>query len=196
MRKLLFLYFSMFITSAFAQQFSNFNPQNLEIKWEIIRNNNQGKSQSLSAFTIINHDQNSLPQSGWKLYFNFVRVIDAASVSGAVKIDFLNGDLFVLFPKKDFKALKSGDSTRIEFAAADWVINFTDAPSGFYFIADQNPSKPVVISNIKAIPSTKPEQFLMNPSDQVPVITPDAVFNQNKLVTDIAPEKLPPVFPT
>ncbi|RYE11859.1 MAG: beta-N-acetylhexosaminidase, partial [Sphingobacteriaceae bacterium] len=57
-------------------------------------------------------------------------------------------------------------------------------------------SKPVVVSNIKAIPSTKPEQFLRNPSDQVPVITPDAVFNQNKLVTDIAPEKLPPVFPT
>ncbi len=184
-----------FVSSAFAQT-ATFNPQNLEIKWEIIRNNYQGKSQSLSALTIINHDQNSLPESGWKLYFNFVRVINSASVSGPVKIDFLNGDFFALSPKKDFKALKNGDSVRTEFAAADWVINFTDAPTGFYFLADKNPSNPIVVANVKAIPSTKPEQFSRNPSDQVPVITPDAVFNQNKLVTDIPQEKLPPIFPT
>lgn len=189
-------FFLLFVSSAFAQRQSDFNPQNLEIKWEIIQNNYQGKSQSLSALTIINHDQNSLPQSGWKLYFNFVRVIVPASVSGAVKIVFLNGDLFALSPKNDFKAVKSGDSVRIEFAAADWVINFTNAPTGFYFIEDRNPLKPIVVTNIKVFPSTKPEQFSRNPSDLVPAITPDAVFNQNKLVTDIPEEKLPPIFPT
>lgn len=197
MKKLLSVLFSFLVLTGFAQQQStNFNPQNLEVKWEIIRNNDQGKPQFLSALTIINHDQNSIPTNGWKLYFNFQRVIVPASVSGPVKIEWLNGDLFRLFPKADFKALKQGDSLRTEFVSADWVVNFTDAPAGFYWIDDKNPEKTIPVKNVMVVPSTKPEQFSRNPTDQVPVITSDAVFNQNKLITDIPAEKLSPIFPT
>ncbi|MGI4750101.1 MAG: family 20 glycosylhydrolase [Janthinobacterium lividum] len=195
MKKLLFLLFPVLVSTAFSQPKSaEFNPQNLEIKWEIIRNNDQGKAQTLSALTIINHDQNSLPASGWKLFFNFERMI--RSVSGPVNSSYFNGDLFCFSPEKGFKTLKNGESFRTEIISADWVINKTDAPSGFYWINDQNPNQQISINNITLIPSTKPEQFLRDPTDLVPAITPEIVFNQNKNLVNVSAESLPPVFPT
>jgi hexosaminidase len=173
-----------------------FNPANLHLKWQILQNTYQGKSQFLSALTLINQDKNSMPANGWKLYFNFVRLVVPASVTGAVQIEHLNGDLFCLSPKTDFKVLKPKDSLRIEFVAADWAVNFTDAPDGFYFINNNAPAQPVAVKNVTPIPAARAEQYLRKPGDQVTLTTPDAVFNQNKLVQDIAAEKLPPIFPT
>lgn len=195
MKKLLFLIFPLIVLQGFSQQKpAEFKPQNLEIKWEIIRNNDQGKAQTLSALTIINHDQNSLPASGWKLFFNFERMIH--SVSGPVKSSYFNGDLFCLSPEKDFKTLKSGESFRTEIISADWVINKTDAPAGFYWIDDARPNQQIPISNIVLIPSTKPAQLMRDPTDLVPASTPEMVFSQNKNIVNIAAESLPPIFPT
>ena len=195
MKKIVAIVLSMLVFTGFAQpQTAQFNPQNLEIKWEIIRNNDQGKAQTLSALTLINHDQNALPASGWKLFFNFERMI--RSVSGPVNSNYYNGDLFSFSPKTDFKTLKSGESLRLEIVSADWIINFTDAPAGFYFISDQHPDQKVPVNKISLIPSTKPVQFSRNETDLVPMISPEVVYNQNKTITDIAADQLPPVFPT
>src|ERR1700761_4934140 len=142
MRRLLTLIFiAVAYLNASAQSDVKFDAHNLSISWEAIQNDYQNKSElSLNALVLTNNGKTVLPASGWKLYFNSARDIDAVTVTGNAKIEHLNGDLFTLTPTATFTDLKPGASESIQFTGDD-VINFTDAPEGFYIVWDAEPAK-------------------------------------------------------
>ena len=77
MKRLLVLFFAAIIfTDANAQ---TFNVHELNISWQAIENNYQNKDQSLNALVITNNGNQTLPASGWKLYFNSARDINTAN---------------------------------------------------------------------------------------------------------------------
>jgi hexosaminidase len=170
--------------------------QKIGIQWEVIENHYQNKPQFLSAFTITNKDKKPLPASGWTLYFNFIRPVTTASVTGGVTIEQINGDLFRLYPLSGFAGIAPGASLRVEFVSGDWVVNFTDAPAGLYFIFDSQPTQGVPVSDYTIKPSTQPKQYLRFPEDKVGLVTPQILFEQNKVITPVAPDKLIKIFPT
>lgn len=174
-----------FSIPVFAAQ--NFNPKDLSIVWEPVKNDSPKPGQSLNAVTITNNGKSILPASGWKLYFNSARMVLPASPTGNVKVDFINGDLFSMTPTGAFTELKPGQSVRIEFIDDDLVVNITDGPEGFYLVWDNEPGKGY---NLGAF-SIKP--FSPNYPG---LVTPAVIYDQNKNITDIPEEQLTKVFPT
>lgn len=188
----LFAFAFLFISSALQAQLA---APSLKISWEIIENNHQGKSASLTAFTITNTGKKVLPKSGWSLYFNFVRKVDT-TLSADLKIRHVNGDLFQLIPTATFQGLKAGASLKVEFVSEAWVINFTDGPAGLYWVWDQQPAKGYSLTDYSIKPSTQLRQFQRFAGDNLGVITPEKTFVQNKVIQNIDEKDLPKIIPS
>lgn len=173
-----------------------FDVRKLHVRWEVVENSHDGASQFLSAFTFTNTGTVALPASGWNLYFNFVRRIVPESVTGGVGIAGANGDLHRLFPKAGFPGLAAGASLRVEFVAADWVVNITDAPAGLYMVWNSAPDAGIAITTYSVVPSTTPRQYLRFAGDKVGLITPEVLYEQNATTRPIAAAELVKIFPT
>ncbi|MGN6638858.1 MAG: family 20 glycosylhydrolase [Mucilaginibacter sp.] len=163
-----------------------FDPHDLSVTWEPIKNDSPKPGQSLNAITITNNGKSTLPASGWKIYFNSARLIIPAATTGNATIQVINGDLFSLTPTATFGELKPEKSVRIEFIDEDLVVNVTDGPEGFYLVWDNEPTKGY---NLGAF-NTKP--FSPNYPG---LITPAIIYDQNKDITDIPEQQLTKVFP-
>lgn len=171
--------------NSFAMQ--NFDPRDLSVTWEVIKNDAPKPGQSLNAITITNNGKSTLPASGWKLYFNSARMVVQETPTGNAKIDFINGDLFSLTPTASFGELKPGKSVRIEFVDDDVVVNTVDGPEGFYLVWDNEPTKGHNLGEFTVKP--------FKPS-YAGLVTPAIIYDQNKNITDVPEEQLTKVFPT
>lgn len=179
-----------------AQKSSDPKTPGLSITWKVMTNNFEGKPQSRTLLTFKAAHNWRLPASGWKIYFNFARMIVPASVTGDVQIRHINGDFFCMNPVTDFRGLSPGKSFDAMFTSSDWLINFTDAPSGFYLIWDNAPDKFYPIDKVKTEPSTSPEQLTRVPQDQVAASTAESVFAKNQVIRDVPADSLTRIFPT
>ncbi len=188
----LFAFILILVSTALQAQLS---VPALKVSWEIVENSHQGKTASLTAFTLTNTGKKTLPKSGWSLYFNFVRKVDT-TLSTDVKIRHINGDLFQLTPTTNFQGLKSGASMQINFVSEAWVINFTDGPAGLYWVWDQQPEKGYSLTDYHIKPSTQPRQFQRFVGDKFGFITPEMTFAQNKTTQNIAESELPKIIPS
>lgn len=191
MTRYLFLVFVLISTGLQAQLAA----PSLKISWEIIENNHQGKSASLTAFTITNTGKKALPKNGWSIYFNFVRKVDT-TLSADIKVKHINGDLFQLLPTANFQGLKPGASIEIKLVSEAWVINFTDGPAGLYWVWDQEPGKGYPLTDYSIKPSTQTRQFQRFAGDNLGVITPEKTFAQNKAIQAIEEKDLPKIIPS
>ncbi|MDN3584373.1 family 20 glycosylhydrolase [Mucilaginibacter flavus] len=189
MRKILTLMLvsAFFMSTAFKTDPVKFNAADLHISWEVMDDNYQGKNEALTALVITNKGKETLPAAGWKFYFNSGRGFTENAVSGNAKINQVNGDLYSITPTAGFKDLKSGESIRIEYVNDDPAVNVTDAPEGIYLVWDANPEKGYSIGSFNITPYKPTYQGL---------ITPEIVFDRNKVVTDIPADQLPKIFPT
>ncbi|RYF86766.1 MAG: hypothetical protein EON98_02640 [Chitinophagaceae bacterium] len=86
---------------------ANYNLQDLSLQWETVENSYKGKAEFLSAFTLTSKS-GTFPASGWKIYFNFPRMIQPGSVTGDVLIKHINGDFYQMSPKESFRGLATG----------------------------------------------------------------------------------------
>ncbi|PUZ19945.1 hexosaminidase [Chitinophaga costaii] len=185
------------ITSqGFAQSSQPLDAARLQLHWEVVENHHEGKDEVLSAITLINKSKKPLPASGWQLYFNFDRPITPGSLPAHLVASHVNGDVYKLAPEAGFQQVLPGDSVRMEFLAGAWTINFTDAPSGFFIVWDQQPDKGYAIRDFSIRPSVLPKQLLSGPQDKTGVLTAADIYAQNAGIQDLAAEKLPKIFPT
>ena len=175
--------------SAQAQQkkIQSFPVSEISIQWQPVQNDYENKPQSLNAITLRNNSKMEFTGSGWKIYFNSARLIQPATVSKNARIDLINGDLFSLTPASDFNSLKPGDSVRIEYVAAEPVVNITDGPEGFYLVWDSLPERGFSLGAL-SIRSFKP--------NYKGLMTPEIIFEQNRNIHDIPLEQLTKIFPT
>ncbi|QMU26754.1 family 20 glycosylhydrolase [Adhaeribacter radiodurans] len=173
-----------------------FDAKKLLVSWEVNENNYQNKAQFLSTIILNNGAPQALPTSGWKIYFNYNRSIISGSVRGAVTLQHLNGDLFQITPKADFKRMSSGAIARISFVTTGAALNITDAPSGFYLVWDKSPNQGLALSPVKVKVPTATKPSTVPGSPAITLINPEALYQQNKPTPDIAAEKLPKIFPT
>lgn len=164
-----------------------FNASDLHIKWEAVQDDYQNKAQSLNAITITNTGKSTFPANGWKIYFNSPHDFLPASPTNNVKVDHVNGDLFSFTPLSTFTELKPGTSVRIEFIDTDNIVNFTDAPEGFYIVWDAQADKGYSVGAVNITPFKPTYKGL---------ITPEIIYNQNASITDVPEKQLTKVFPT
>lgn len=144
----LFLLFIFTLSSLLYSCSQSNQQQDYRISWKIA-DNKLNPNQSVSELVIANLRGRTLKNEGWTLYFNYIRTIKPESVTGGVDVKHINGDFYKIAPTENFKAVVSGDSATISFAANGISIKESDAPSGFYFVFDNQS-----ISNVGSVDVT------------------------------------------
>lgn len=179
----------LFVAGNFAnaQQHKKFDEMNLQMKWELIANNYQNTSQTLSAFTFINKSKTAFPSTGWTIYFNSNRVMHSGAETGGVKISHVNGDIYQIVPTDLFKTIRPKDSVRIEYLSNGLLLNYTAAPSGLYIVWDNDLENGYFLSNFVIAP-------LKNTT--AGIVTAEKIYKQNSTIKEIPVTQLPKIFPT
>lgn len=160
---------------------------NLELKWELVTNQYQGRGAFLAALTISNSGKTPVASSGWKLYFNSIRDVTTVA-AGAVKVELLSGGLHRLTPLSGFPVLQPGGSYTIQYEGAGRAFSKSDAPQGFYLVMDAAPEKgwPITKLSVNANPQTLTSENHL---------TPEAIYLKNEAWATAAPAGVPKIFP-
>lgn len=178
----------LIMQGALAQSTSTrVDPKNLDLRWEVVEEQHQGKQEALAAITLVNKGKQPLPASGWSLYFNASPGIKPKNEQVPVRVEHINGDLLRLVPTNNFKPVPPGASQRLELTTGGRIYNESRVPEGFYLVWDDAPEKGYAIGNFSS--STPAE-------DKIGWIQADQVYQQNAPIQDIAAEKLTKIFPT
>lgn len=164
----------------------------LAITWQPLENNHLKDEQGLSILVIKNVGKTTLPKSGWKLFFNFIRVITPKTENQPFNVAHLNGDLSCFTPGKNFEGLKPGESLKYEMLSNSWMVNTSDAPQGFYLVWDNNEIVPLKPVTLVAPPDQR--KFYRVGGDRE--TTPEMIFQANQNIKDVSENKLTKVFPT
>ncbi|UKJ07251.1 family 20 glycosylhydrolase [Solitalea lacus] len=172
--------------STFAQSVNKFNTSDLYIEWKLIDNNYKGQVKSLCQFEISNNGIETLPKSGWNIYFSYMKTIDINSVDKRVKVERVNGDLYRLFPSEFFKSLPPKDSLHISFVTNGQYVNFTDVPAGVYWVWDSDKTKGIALKKFKVLQPTENKLFQ----------SPEVLYEQNKSIEVLDADHLIKVFPS
>ena len=153
--KLLFIFLmSIFpFNNLLAQDIAN----QLEVTWQLLDNNYEGKGKALAKFRIKNQSSYTIPNYGWSLRFSNMRGLDVKSVKGDFKLEHVNGDLYELSPGSTFTDLEPGKEVEVNFVASR-VPNFTDAPNGLYISSSLIQPNFQAITNYKILPFSIPEE--------------------------------------
>ncbi len=180
-----------------AQKKLPFDPADLRLEWQLIQNQYQGKSLSLTKLSLSNEGKKALPRSGWALYFNFVRpVVAEFSRPFGLEAEHLGGDWFRFKLLPTFPGIPGGGKYEVDLVADLWLLNKTDAPNGFYVAFDSDPEKGYALSPTKIVPPTQPERLATGPEDKAPAMTPGLAYHQNESTLNIPIDSLRPIFPT
>lgn len=167
------------------------------VSWEVLDNLQEGGLRSELILT--NNGSTALGNSGWTLYFNFVRLIDAASLPSSIQATHISGDFFKFEPTSDFTPLQPGESLSLPFTAAAWTIKKSDAPSGFYFVFTDEAGQempPQVISDVTIKPFVTDRQTKRNPNDNLAIPTAASRYEANEALTLLPPDQVGQIVPT
>ena len=121
----------------------------LNISWQPLHNNYDGKEQALSELIIRNDSDKPFPWDGWKLYFNFIRLAEPVDSLQKMDVHHINGDYFYFLPNAKGKPLMPGDTIKYTMVSKSWVVNYNDAPQGFYLDWGNNKVEP--LGSVKAL---------------------------------------------
>lgn len=167
----------------------------LSLTWKLLENNHADSEKSLSELTISHRDGHPLPASGWNLYFNFVRPVEAKDPEGPLTVKHINGDFHVITPQAGFQGLASGGSFTLKMISSYWVIKYSDAPAGFYLVFDGEPNHFVDVP-VVTTPIEDPKQTTRKDGDNLAVPTPNSSFAKNEEVSLLSGKDVPPIVPT
>lgn len=165
----------------------------LAVSWGVISNVDTPNSFT-SELTLTNISQDTLPSSGWTLYFNFIRLLEDHSETDRVQITHINGDFYRLNPVATAPPLAPQEQLTISISASAWAIKESDAPSGFY-LAYSPGDEIVPVTNVHIHPFTSVEQTSRMASDNLPVPTPESVYEANQRLTTLDSDQVPPILP-
>ncbi len=169
-------------------------PKKIEVNWEVQTNYLDGGNRSRSILTLSNKGSSDLKNSGWSLYFNFLRIINPESLPANVKVTHVNGNLFKLEPTEQFETVKSGEKAVIPFEFQAPATKKIDAPSGFYFVYGNNQVVPV--SKVSVAPFLEERQTDRGINDNIAVPTPALLFNENTFLRQLPADSLTYIIPT
>ena len=173
--------------SVYSQEKPLFDENQLQLTWELKTNNYNKEKKVLASFKLANNGTTYFPSSGWTIYFNYSRKSYPYMNSNDFVISHVNGDICQMKPTQNFKGLKGSQSVVFSYLSNGTILNHSVAPKGFYIVWDRNPKKGYNIKNAVLKPIVDPT---------INYITPEITYNTNKVIEDIAVEKLPKIFPS
>lgn len=196
MKKYLYLLLILFTVSLMFSCEKNTGV--IEVSWQLIENQYDGKSQLKSEITFTNNSKYTLTNDNWKFYFNWFRSIKGEQECDMIKGETPNGDLSYIEPTEKFKGLKPGESITFPLLGSHYAINKSDAISGAYFVIKNKNDKEILLSAgaTKVLPFPKNETLRRGKYDHLNVQTAEIRYKENEKIDELPKEKLPLFLPT
>jgi hexosaminidase len=173
--------------------------EQMAVRWGVETNFVDGGGRFRSSLALINESETALPDSGWALYFNFLRNIDPATVPPAVEVTRIDGSFYRLEPTGAFEGIAPGSRFEMTFEAGGSAIKRIDAPAGFYFVFDGpngEPEAPAPVEDVRVAPFERAEQVNRGPNDELPLPTPATRYRDNRSVGRLPSGRIGSVVPT
>jgi hexosaminidase len=166
-------------------------PHPIDLTWRLVSDVFRPDADvSEAAFTLTNRDTRPLPPRGWAIYFTALHHPIDETAGGGFRIERVTGSLLRIVPTADFTGLAPGASVEIEYRAR-LLTNVSFAPNGPYAVFDDAPGETFPVS-YHAVPFERKPQ----PGADPRVVTPEAQYELDAAVQEVAADALPPVFPT
>ncbi len=197
MKKKLYL-MSMLLGLLFLFSCSDQNKGKIEVSWQLIENQYQGKSQLKSEITFTNNSKYTLTKDNWEFYFTWFRSIKDEQECDKVEGKTTNGDYSYIKPTGKFEEIKPGESFTFPLLGTHYAINKSDAISGAYFVIKDKHGKEIILScgETKVLPFPANENLRRGSYDELKVQTPVIRYAQNDRIELIPEKDLSPVIPT
>ena len=175
----------------------NKRSDSIEVTWQLIENQYQGKNLNKSEVTITNHSRYTLKNDNWECYFSWFRSVVEDQESKIIDGETINGDLSKLYPAESFPELKPGESISFPLIGTHYAIHKTDAITGCYFVIKKRLGKEIIVPAGPTVVLPFPEDQLKRGSyDQLKVQTAEMRYRENENLHLIQESALVPVFPT
>lgn len=170
----------------------------IEVSWQLIENQYDGKSQLKSEVTFTNNSPYTLTNDNWKFYFNWFRSIRDKQEYDMLKGETINGDLSYLEPTEKFEDLKPGESFTFPLLGTHHAINFTDAITGAYFVIKDKNAKEILLPSgeTKVLPFPENKNLSLGSHDNLKVQTAEIRYKENELIAFFPEEGLPLLIPS
>ena len=173
----------------------------LEICWTLIANAEDSRSHH-ARWAITNHGTDTLPSSGWTIYFNMLSLASFTpilEISPDVKITHFSGDLFKLQPTESFAPLAPGATFTFEYHGVEPINKSSWAPQGLYIVFENERGEeetPALIGKVIIDPFTRPEQISRGTADKTPDPTPAYLHGENQKLSLLPVDQIGKVTPT
>ncbi|MDB5272483.1 MAG: hypothetical protein JWO58_850 [Chitinophagaceae bacterium] len=173
------------------------NGKDISITWGLVGNYYDGDL-FLSQLQLKNNGTSSLENKNWSLYFNFCRKYNQDKLPKEITIEHVNGDLFVLKPTKDFKALAPGDSVKFDLYGGYWTLNESDAPAGFFFVFDNGKGETTIEETgaLTVLPFVTEKQLNRAATDKVVCENETVRFDRDSSLSVLPLAAVCPITPT
>lgn len=167
------------------------NNVSIKLKWEV-ENNIAGEGNNkyfFSSITLVNNGQVDITNSGWKLYFNYIRVIyfsgedEKTFTEAGLKVTKYSGSLYKFEPLENWKVLNPGDSFSITFKSSDWAILKSDAPLGAHLqLNDNDEAYAVDVEVGEFVTSEQTKRYI---DDNLGVESPETRYKENEELLEV-----------
>lgn len=158
----------------------------VNLTWKVLQHGYNNTAETLSELVIANSSTKSFPAKGWAIYFNAGNPRNAKHDTLLLKLEHINGDLFRITPRKDFKGIAANKSVSMQIVSRS-LKNITDFSEGFYIVYDQYPSQPISLktTDVSLIDDSKQQKEIAK-----------QIFEQNKLISPLQTKDIPPIIPS
>ena len=186
MCKILITAWVMFLVLGAMAQPAGFQPQQVSLGWELLRNDTDKQPGFTCRLTVTNNGKITLPARGWKIYFN-LRYHGYTLSSGNPKLELkhISGELFAITPLPANKPLLPGKSLQMEYSGNGRIENFQDLPSGFFWVNEQDSSRGIDMGKLTVLSASA----LPAPDQQIR-------YAKNLALQNTSVDDLSPVLPT
>lgn len=169
----------------------------ISLTWGLVGNYYEGDL-FLSQLQLKNNGSSALDNKNWSLYFNFCRKYNQDKLPKEITIEHVNGDLFVMKPTKDFKALQPGDSIKFDLYGGYWTLNESDAPAGFFFVFDNGKGETTTeeAGTLTVLPFLTEKQLNRSATDKVVCETEAVSYQRDSALTLLPLNAVCPITPT
>ncbi|MFA7630303.1 MAG: family 20 glycosylhydrolase [Candidatus Neomarinimicrobiota bacterium] len=170
----------------------------INVSWKLISNQYQGRGQHKSEITFTNNSRYTLKNDNWTYYFSSFRTVVQDQESDIVTGKTINGDLSKLYPTEKFPKLKPGESVSFPLISTHYAMNFTDAPTGGFFVIRTGLGKEHILNtgDAEVLPFPEGEAYRRSAADKIGVETAADRYEMNRDLHYLDEVELPPVFPT
>lgn len=170
---------------------------NIDVSWQLLENQYEGANKHLSELTFTNNSPFTLSNDNWEYRFSWFRSVYETQPDTMIIGKSINGDYQMIRPDVKFPDLKPGESVTFKMVGTYYALNFTDAPTGGFFVYKKGKKEIIIPSgDAEVLDFPGADQMKRSSNDHLAVPTSQSRYEANKNLKKLEFGQYSPITPT